>query len=705
VNRLCEEVTPPDRASDAAVPGRANGLVYIDCRSTGRPTVPQLFREFGRVLGGSHYDQLIWCWHDRSARPAENMELLLGKLRHGSYLLVLDNMEDMVEVDGTIADPRLRGFVHGSVGSARAPGSSYGLKILVTSRRDVVVEGDQRPLRYLSLPWGLPGAEAAALLRSQDPDGQLGLRDAPEAVIERVIQRCEGVPRAFELIAERLRRDSTLTLDRLLADDPLFTQRVVENLVQASHDQLLADERRVIEALSLFGKPVAPEGVQAVLKPFLPETAVEATLSSLVSRKLAIYTPTPSGAAYGLHPFEQEYAYARIPETGEEYSRKILHGLAADYCDLLRIRREASMRDYGRYQGWYRYEDDAWQEVIHDWLYHLGRTDEKTAARLALARKFMDAFWWWGSYIEFPFCRQLLDRWEQTALVPGQAAAEDREWVLWLRQFHDSYHREEWLPVIEALGHLRGLAGVRDEDPEPATDDQRQVRILTDAYLGDAYRFLEGDDRQRAEYWELSEAYYLMALDGFGAPHDKAWIHFYLADLFIDQGKADPGALDRAVRHCVAALDAFEEANTEDFDYELVASIHRVLGDFYYQRQQFEEAFQSYNRAAFCAYAFQGIPPPPDPYTGKFYRELLRTIRDRLRELPDRTLRRQQIEMLRDFWAAYWNIAPAAPAGLRPHPFPPAPELSDFGETDGAYVSRVRKFVDEKAGEIELITL
>ena len=64
----------------------------------------------------------------------EKVNELLTVMRHGSYLLVVDNFEDILARDNTVADPALRTFVELCVTKEHA------LRLLTTSRERIVVE-------------------------------------------------------------------------------------------------------------------------------------------------------------------------------------------------------------------------------------------------------------------------------------------------------------------------------------------------------------------------------------------------------------------------------------------------------------------------------------------------------------------------------------------------------------------------------------
>jgi tetratricopeptide (TPR) repeat protein len=197
----------------------------------------------------------------------------------------------------------------------------------------VVASVALRGVRLVPIDHGLPEDDATDLLRGLDHEGLLGLRDAPEAELRWGVQRVHGVPRALGAIASILSNDPTLTHRRLVADDLLFEGEVLENLVAEQYRRLTAPQRVVVEALAIFGHPVPEVAVRYLLAPFDAQLDIRAVLSVLV-RAMTVRFDRETDA-YDLHPLDQAYAYARIPLTGELYTRDSLHRRAANYFELL----------------------------------------------------------------------------------------------------------------------------------------------------------------------------------------------------------------------------------------------------------------------------------------------------------------------------------------------------------------------------------
>jgi tetratricopeptide (TPR) repeat protein len=141
------------------------------------------------------------------------------------------------------------------------------------------------------------------------------------------------VPRALETVAGILAGDPTLTLAGLLENADLFTEQVVENLVSEHYHQGSEDQRRVLEALAVYDKPVPAAAVSYVLLPFYPDIDAEECLRVLARHHFV--THHRGRGTYELHPLDRQYAYARIPDGGTGYNRRALHRRAAGFYAAL----------------------------------------------------------------------------------------------------------------------------------------------------------------------------------------------------------------------------------------------------------------------------------------------------------------------------------------------------------------------------------
>ncbi len=289
-----------------------DGILYLSARSTGL-SLERIYTDVGRMLGDPVASRLAARWADRDTPLTAKVEYLLETLQEGVYVILLDNLEDVLGDDNAIQEEGLRLFVERCVVQ---PG---GARLITTSREQVVViPAAVRSARHIPLREGLPEDDAVALLRDFDRDGRLGLRDAPETDLRRAVQLTQGIPRALEILAGILDRDLTLTLTELLADETVFGEQVMEGLIAAGYERLGEEERRVMEALAVFNRPVDATAIAFLLQPWFPALDVRASLRRLVNSYFVTFNRATG--EYSIHPMDREYVYRRIPEGEQEQS-------------------------------------------------------------------------------------------------------------------------------------------------------------------------------------------------------------------------------------------------------------------------------------------------------------------------------------------------------------------------------------------------
>jgi tetratricopeptide (TPR) repeat protein len=307
-----------------------DGILYLSARSTGLG-LERIYADVGRMLDGPAARKLAARWAEGDAPLAAKVEYLLEAMQDGLYLILLDNLEDELTEEGAIAEEGLRLFVE------RCLTQPDGVRLVVTSREEVRLAAAALPgARRIPLRKGLPEDEATALLRDLDPQGTLGLRDAPEDDLRRAARLTRGIPRALEILAGILHQDPTASLPWLLANEATFGAEVVEQLVAEGYHRLGEDERRIMEALAVFDQPVEETAIAYLLHPWLPGLDVRAGLRRLVSGYFV--SASRVTGEYTLHPLDREYAYCQVIEDEEPgaYNRRNLELRAADFCAGLR---------------------------------------------------------------------------------------------------------------------------------------------------------------------------------------------------------------------------------------------------------------------------------------------------------------------------------------------------------------------------------
>jgi len=287
-----------------------DGILYLSARSTGLG-LERIYADVGRMLGEPAASKLADRWAG-DAPLAAKVEHLLEAMRDGPYLILLDNLEDSLTEESDIAEEGLRLFIE------RCLTQPDGVRLIATSREKVrLAAAALHSARCIPLREGLPEDEAVALLRDLDPQGTLGLRDAPEGDLRRAVRLTRGIPRALEILAGILHEDPTASLPRLLADGDAFGAEVVEQLVAEGYHRLGDDERRIMEALAVLDRPVDETAIAYLLHPWFPGMDMRAGQRRLVSSYFA--SASRVTGEYSLHPLDRDYAYRQIPdEIGAE---------------------------------------------------------------------------------------------------------------------------------------------------------------------------------------------------------------------------------------------------------------------------------------------------------------------------------------------------------------------------------------------------
>ena len=207
--------------------------------------------------------------HERPGEPVA--ESLAAALAGQQVLLVLDNCEHVLDAAAALCGPLLA--------------AADDMRVLATSREPVGVAGEARyRLPPLTLPddggtAGADGSEAVLLFadraRQVDPHFTPAAETGP--MVERLVQRLDGMPLAIELAAARVeslgvsglleRLDDRLAL--LAGGDRMAPARLrsLAAAVDWSYRLLSQDDQRVFRRLAVFPGPFTLEAAVTVAGP------------------------------------------------------------------------------------------------------------------------------------------------------------------------------------------------------------------------------------------------------------------------------------------------------------------------------------------------------------------------------------------------------------------------------------------------------
>jgi hypothetical protein len=417
-------------------------------------------------------------------------------------------------------------------------------------------------------------------------------------------------------------------------------------IIRVSDEALDADAKYALLALSIF-RP----------KPGTFSTTAAAAVANVAPE--SIYALDDLGLVEGLGKGQYtmqrtiaDYARAQLPEV---QAKRLHREAAAFYAAQLSDFDQAS-GGATSYERNCRLEDPAWQAAQTEWQWHRMNMADRKAARADLARTYFDAFWWWGAYIDYPFCGRLLDG---TGL---EGAEEDHEWLALLRRFHNSYptwheHRGkgDWDAVAASLAELRAALGI-DGDVAKIKGELRHLRAMTSLFLADAHRYRDVEDRETDRLY--GEAYGLLE----GSDADAwvlGWILYHQATTSLGRGDRDD-ALEKATQSRERALG--------EGDHELLSCNHELVADLLWDEDDLEGALRERTKSLFEAFRFQRFPEPPDFYTLAFWDEALESALEWLVQVKERrgaAATKTACIGLHDMWAPELWEAWAAPGGRR----------------------------------------
>jgi ADP-ribosyl-[dinitrogen reductase] hydrolase len=302
-----------------------NGILYLGARTTGLG-LERIYADVGRMLGEPAAGKLAARWTHGDTSLTARVGYLLEAMQGGLYLILLDNMEDLLTEEGEVTDEGLRLFVE------RCLLQPSGARLIATSRQEIRLPAAALPrVRNIPMDEGLPDDDASALLHELDPQNELGLRDASQEDLQHAVRLTQGIPRALELVAGILDHDPTANLPWLLADERLFGEEIVDTLVAGGYSRLEDGDRRIMEALAVFDRPVEMQAIVYLLQPWFPDLDVRDSLRRLVGSYFA--RANRFSGEYSLHPLDRKYAYRQLPssEGADAYNQRNLDLRAADH--------------------------------------------------------------------------------------------------------------------------------------------------------------------------------------------------------------------------------------------------------------------------------------------------------------------------------------------------------------------------------------
>ena len=331
---------------DDSGPLEVSGIVYLSAIGARRITTPNLFADLCKLLAHEQAEELERLYKNPQVGTEAKMEALLAAFPHGRTILLLDNFEDLVDAQARqISDAELADALRSLLSLP-----PHAVKVIITTRvapRDLALIKPERQTR-IDLDEGLESPYAENILRAMDVDGKVGLKSAPDDLLDEGRQRTRGFPRALEALFAILSADRNTSLREILDDTKkLLPENVVQALVGEAFNRLDLTAQQVIQALSIYAPhPVTPVAVDYLLQPYVAGVDSAPVLNRLVNMQFV----RKQGHRYNLHPIDRDYALARVAQgepadraesADRPFTRFALWRRGADYFEQARKPRAA----------------------------------------------------------------------------------------------------------------------------------------------------------------------------------------------------------------------------------------------------------------------------------------------------------------------------------------------------------------------------
>ncbi|GAA4231717.1 hypothetical protein GCM10022254_29700 [Actinomadura meridiana] len=567
----------------------------------------------------------------------------------------------------------------------------------------------------------LTAAEVAECFRAHLGDDVISAE-----LCARVAARTEGSPQAVALICTALAGRGDQSLDGVLAE--LNAAAIGAPIIQRVC--LVARKLTADKCQDLVGK------TEAALPFFDYLTVMNNIDGPLLTAVLAKYDVDEEKAAELMSWLEDERQRSfiggydddeqeglRIHEAIRDQRRREIPAerLRAIHLHLQAVYRakveefdpDISEEDlHTAYGAWPRYELPGYRRLLREWVYHAVRGQGQALDRettLGITRVFLEAFWWWGCYVRFPLCDELLRVLDE---VVGDRTDADKERLTVLVRFYLNYTRgwrqdeadpERWDEVAGAIRDIRRRAGLDKRAPRPQDEGATVLDVLTLVFRAHAHRFRRpGGDPVAADgcYARAQESVRRHVAVVEDSPHAwyEAWVVYERADL-----RSEFGDIERATEF-LTELDGIAE-NDPDMDLidrDLMCRVARLHGDVLYARGDYGEAIDLYARAVMLAYTYHIWQETDQQSANHYSRELHRENATRasaaLTRIRDLDPRQWEKGMRRawEFFAPYRRAA-----GINEDEpsidtlFPPPPSDTDLEQLHNPYIERVSKVTEE----------
>ncbi|RAO30074.1 hypothetical protein ONO86_05626 [Micromonospora noduli] len=259
---------------EAAEEPSLRSVLYFSARGYRWISAPVLLADLVGLAEEADQESLLS--EVRSAPWRAVADKVISKIGTARIAVVIDDADRLFGQDGRWTDLDLRDLIAHLVTS-----SGHPVSVLMLVREVPAALRNGRHTMLVGLEEGLPFRYAEDLLRKMDDArGTLGLATASTAQLEWLHEGTAGLPRSMELVVGLLTLNRSQTIDQV-ADLLEHADNAPRALFTELFGCLGVEERRVLQALAVFVRPVPADAVAYLLAEAHPTLRAAASLEHL----------------------------------------------------------------------------------------------------------------------------------------------------------------------------------------------------------------------------------------------------------------------------------------------------------------------------------------------------------------------------------------------------------------------------------------
>jgi tetratricopeptide (TPR) repeat protein len=559
-----------------------------------------------------------------------------------------------------------------------------------------------------------------------------------------IYQQCEGHPLLtaiyVQLLLEKAKDAGGLTPEEVqeLALEPKANERKkIAALITYFGDQnpSIKSAVEIMCVLRRFNRNL----LAFVLEKFGEEAEIADQVLGQHSGLSIIYRRSinEDGIEYRVHDLIAAAQSELISKSNKERIKSI-HTMAAEYYGevIAELEEESSL---GTYQRLHFYEQKVWQRLTRRWITHLAHDPNSAPAALELATRYFDSVFWWGEYLRFPFCEELIDHLQ--SLEPGQGTFHERV-LSAISRFHKNFvpvrerHASEWGWIRETKAALLAIvtflnlgAGEQDrrrlhlygvlanyiaetyavqavhQDSAGEGASTKRLTELADKYYEEAYNALtKAEQIYQRQYDEVSTQDGVNNLEYERLMKDRDTESWYRIWTECERARfyGQTGRYEESLAWAGRAEDHIRQLDPNDS--EMLGRLYETRASTYFAMGDLENAMEALACYALHAYGFiaDNFTVGGDKFTYEFYREMVETTGKYFAILAEK--HPQQLEKWWSYFHKFWRgeveyitvsstppkhgapyVEPDAKGQAVGHslPLPPIPQMSEsFSDDD-----------------------